>query len=89
MERFEIEKGVVIPRSSAIYPKMPFDEMEVGDSFLIGYKLMSADEDPDKKAIENWRAQVYCRKKEYAKKKKGFKLETRKVNGGLRVWRMA
>lgn len=55
----------------------PFDDMEVGDSFLIPC-------DPqDKKVLDSWRRKLRVAKKRYADK---IELRTATEKGGLRVW---
>jgi len=71
----KIEKGIPIPipagRQGA-QRKNPFDEMEIGDSFLVA-----------EEKIRTVRSLA-----SFAKKKSGMKVATRKVDGGFRVWRI-
>lgn len=77
---FKIEKGIPIPTHKKI--KYPFDEMEVGDSFLI-----ECINDPRKKKhIQSYVASVLNR---YNKQEqKTMKIKTRREKEGLRVWRV-
>ena len=69
----KIEKGIPIPAGQQGAPrKYPFDEMEIGDSFLVA-----------EEKIRSVRALASL-----AKKKNGMKVATRKVDGGFRVWRI-
>ena len=74
----EIEKGVPLPKRSRgpgrpRSGKYPFQQMEVGDSFLISNVASNS---------------VACISGRWAKRT-GFKFSQRKVEGGYRVWRVA
>lgn len=71
----EIEKGIPIPKRGSILSKGKYDFlalMDVGDSILI----------VDNGEIKNFRSHAH----RYAEMA-GVKVATRKVEGGLRVWR--
>jgi hypothetical protein len=65
----QIEKDIPIPR---VY-SYPYDDLEVGDSFLV-----------EGKSIHN-----VCNMNTRASKRLGYTLVARKVEGGIRVWRTA
>lgn len=65
----KIDKGIPMPQISK---KMPYKDMEVGDSFFV--PGMTA-----KKVGSNLA---------YAKEKTGFQFTSRTVDGGVRVWRI-
>jgi len=82
MESFKIEKNIEMPtwfRNGSGYRGMyPFEEMEVGDSFLIPTS-------PNK--LEKSRLSVANAVLGYRKRwNKGFKGATRTVTGGVRFW---
>jgi len=75
---YQIEKDIPIPsishknRPSTIYP---LKQMEIGDSFFV------PDNDKGKKSTVRSAVLVIA-------KRIGIKIVTRKVEGGLRVWRV-
>ena len=82
MESFKIEKNIEMPtwfRNGSGYRGMyPFEEMEVGDRFLIPTS-------PNK--LEKSRLSVANAVLGYRKRwNKGFKGATRTVTGGVRFW---
>ena len=74
--QYEIDKGVVIPRSRGVtaHP-YPFGEMEPGDSLFIERTGKSVNISNVKAAAE--------------KRVPGTKWTTRKVEGGFRIWRVS
>jgi hypothetical protein len=79
---FEIEKNVPIFTKHKKEPKYPFNEMEVGDSFLV-----TTSNEKEKFIV---RAAAYAFAK-YQNKKTGgnIKFKTASVeNGDVRVWRI-
>lgn len=70
---YEIEKGIPAPRS-----KYPFDHMEVGDSFLISCEPEEAPR--CQRRISGTISRL--------KKNRSRYFVTRKVEGGVRVWRI-
>lgn len=64
----EIDKHVPIPPSG----KYPFDELEIGDSFLV----------PNANS-HNIAAASYA-----GARRTGYKFRTKTVDGGVRVWRI-
>lgn len=71
---FEIEKGVPAP-SAPRNAKYPFRNMEIGDSFFV----------PDDKASED----ALRSSASAFGKHNSIKLKVKRVEGGLRVWRIA
>ena len=69
---FKIDKNVELPNSNKKYP---FDDMDVGDSFLISGETIGSNV---KSAIQHFK-----------KVEKYKKFQTRTVNEGVRVWRIA
>lgn len=76
----KLEKGVPIPESPKSFAsKYPWGQMEVGDSFLIP----QIDNEPIQSTRERASKAV-----SYAKRHKNINFCTRKVDGGIRVWRI-
>lgn len=71
---FDVEKNVPMPEERATRTLYPFRNMEVGDSFLV-----------PQGAPQRVNAAVY----QENKKRDGVKYTQRKVEGGVRVWRMS
>ena len=71
---FEIERGVPAPVSGR-YSKYPFAGMQVGDSFFV----------PD--GTSKKRSSIHSMCHQYGKKH-GMKFQARRVDGGMRVWRV-
>lgn len=69
----DIEKGIAIPEiTSAARDTYPFGKMEVGDSvFLYGMESTSS----------------ACVSARQIGKRQGKKFTTRKMDGGVRIWR--
>lgn len=72
-----VEKGIPLPGRK--HHKYPFDEMDVGDSFFI----------PAKSADDAARAQVSALGAMRARRLLDKDFTTRRVDGGVRVWRIA
>lgn len=73
----KIEKGIPVPTHNARFAKQyPFDQMEIGDSFLVP---MPANKSP---------SSIYSALSQ-AKKRLKINLTSSRVEGGLRVWRIA
>ena len=71
---YKIEKGIPMTKPRAIRErKYPIREMKVGDSFLI----------PEKDLIQSQSQSVRTIASE-----NGYKVAVRKVDGGVRVWRV-
>lgn len=70
---FEIEKNVEIPPRGTRVSQYPIQKMAIGDSFFVP--------DPLPKGL---RPNLYTAAKGF-----GLTLATRKVEGGMRVWRVA
>ena len=82
---FEIENNVEMPKKCAnngSAAKYPFREMEVGDSFFVPAESA---ESAHRVQINISSSSVQMSKREGA----GKKFATRKVEGGVRVWRTA
>jgi hypothetical protein len=75
--QFEIERNIPVPRS--LRQKMPLEEMEVGDSFLVAASKADALE---------LRPQLARIAREYGNQT-GKRFVCRSVDGGVRVWRGA
>jgi hypothetical protein len=72
----QIEKAIPIPVFAREYvSEYPFAEMGVGDSFLV-----ESDQRSDHRRVRS-RSQYYARLN-------NVRFVTRRVNGGLRVWRV-
>ena len=71
---FKIEKGVSLDEcyDGGVRISWPWKDMEVGDSVLFGPELA-------------YKAQTRCH---VHGKQSGMKFQTRKVDGGIRVWRI-
>lgn len=80
-----IDKNVPFPsaRDERRPMKYPFDQLEVGDSFVIPIHFTG-----DKKIDKNRSVSVSVSILK-AKKQLGFKFASRTVEGGKRVWRTA
>ena len=74
----KIEKHVPLPTLREEYSHYPFDEMDVGDSFYVP-------DVGDGRSIHRLQTQVSYMNR-HASKATG-KFTTRRVDGGLRVWR--
>ena len=70
----KIDKNVQMPLSSSQRASYPFDQMEVGDSFVVS----------DRAQMESARVSTY---KRYHST--GQKFATRRLPEGLRIWRIA
>ena len=75
---YAIEKNVPVAASTQGGIVYPFRDMEPGDSFLV----------PTERAGGNHMNTPRRAATQYAKRH-GIKLVTRKVDGGLRIWRVA
>lgn len=78
---FVIEKNIPIPEKLAFTPrgrmrKYPFADMAVNDSFIV---LVEGD---DKNGVQKMRASLHRSSRGYGK------FSTRKVEGGVRIWRI-
>jgi hypothetical protein len=69
---FDIEKGIEMPRSKKEKTKYPFSTMVIGDSVLFEVDTFQC---PPVKVAMN-----------YARRN-GKKFSSRKVEGGIRIWR--
>lgn len=78
-----VEKGFPLPSDSRGRPggKYPFATMEVGDSFHMPAK--------DHAEVSNARARISASAKTFRKSRPDVVFATRKVDGGIRVWRIA
>ena len=87
--KFKVEADIplAVPTRGRKPTYFPFEQMEVGDSFLI-----ECDTD-DKKEVENWRRKLSVAKKRYLLEAdhgdKPPSWKTGAVAGGLRVWRVS
>lgn len=74
MKAFVIEKNIPIPAAYDRVHKWPFANMEVGDSFLVDFS-------------EATRRKL-CTASSYYGKRRGKKFSIRKLDNGIRVWRV-
>lgn len=86
MEKLQIEKGIPFANriSEAAHYKYPFEDMEIGDSFLIPLE--------DNKRSTRQNARTLCRVtfERWAVKwsRDEYQIRTAQVEGGIRVWRV-
>ena len=73
MSDFKIEKGIPMPHKKTLYPT---HEMEVGDSFFVPCS------DEKKTRTQNRISNAYI------KRHGAGKFSSRRVEGGVRVWRI-
>ena len=78
---YKIEKDVPLCRPSSKLNKYPFDQMEVGDSFLVPY----AEAKSARMAALTRNAGQYKKLPKYITVQRHF--VTRTVDGGMRIWR--
>jgi hypothetical protein len=71
----KIERNVPPPPTAATLQEYPFTEMNVGDSFWV--------EDPNGRVQARIQAKL-C----YYKRTSGTNWTTRRIDGGVRVWRI-
>jgi hypothetical protein len=77
---YKVESQVPMPRKVMDRCRFPFDKMKIGDSFFIPKK----DQDPTKARIS-----IYAASNSFNKNHKtDYKMSSRIVEGGLRVWRI-
>ena len=72
----KIEKGVPMPESNNLRGKYPFEQMEIGDSFVI--------HDVQGRNVRTALSNAVA----YYQNKSQQKFATRRVDGGWRVWRL-
>lgn len=73
---YEIEKGIEIPKLE----KYPYKQMEVGDSFFVPVK--------ENQTIDSLQSGLKaCTRTYVLVNKLDFEFATRRVEGGVRVWR--
>ena len=72
-----VEKGIKVPQLPK-HNRYPFKDMTVGDSFMVSYNEMPAG------GAQNVRTAAY-----HTGKINGTKFTVRRVDGGVRVWRIA
>ncbi len=77
MDDIKVDKGVPMPEATPLKRKLPFEQLEVGDSFLYstktGRKVQGA-------------ARGICRK---WSDKLGTTYATRRTEEGIRIWRLS
>lgn len=78
---FQIEKNVPMPEGRGRPSAYPWAEMQVNDSFFIEVDAASKTEVQNRTSAS---ARMYRQKVG-----NGFKVATRSVDGGLRVWRVS
>lgn len=70
---YTIEKNVPLVKRKVLKRDFPFDQMEVGDSFVVS---------GNKQELSRIRVAMYVQ----VNKLPGKKVATRRVEGGMRVW---
>lgn len=75
---YKVESGIPMPSRKAHNAKFPFKEMQVGDSFLVPF-------DGEDEGTVRSRIASNCT---HQKRRIGRQYATRKVDGGIRVWRV-
>lgn len=73
---FVIEAGVPLPKQRRRYSAYPFAELAIGDSFIVP-------QDPDGSPPVRVFTQVYA-----WSRRDGRQFMARRVDGGIRVWRI-
>lgn len=86
---YPIDKDVALPDGVGKYPDFDLTKMAVGHSFLIPYKDITPDGDPSPHDVELWRQAIYNQADKCRIKQNGFRAVTRRVAGGIRVWRLS
>lgn len=77
---YKVEKNIPTPIGSSSYP---FSEMELGDSFLVPF------DETDPIEINKIRSRIWTGVRTFrANANRGFNVKIRKVENGLRVWRV-
>ncbi len=76
----KIEKGIKLPAAKSGSKKYPFEDMEVGDSFLVPF----AGTDVKRRRLQS-AILGSCRISRYS----GMKFSTRSSNKGIRCWRVS
>ena len=83
----KIESGVPIPKKkTGRRPKseeLPFADMKVGDSFLVPYPDGATEKKEQR--IHQW---VFGRVRAFESNNPSIDIVTRRVDGGVRVWRV-
>lgn len=85
--KFAVDRGIAVPSKAAPTP-YPFDDMKIGDSFLIPYET----ENPSERAISWNRAQTNVQqafrnwRMNNPRKRSKQMLTTRSTDDGLRCW---
>lgn len=78
MQQFKVESGIAIPGvEKQTKNRYPWAEMKLGDSFFVPAKNQSAAMKRVKAAVKYYRAS-----------NRGFRILCRRVDGGIRVWRV-
>lgn len=75
---FKIQKGIPLPEPPE-YRGMPLRDMEVGDSFVVGLpgeQVSSVEAKPYRQAYASFA------------QNSGYRFRSRKVEGGIRIWRV-
>lgn len=74
MTKYKVDKNIPIPEKTIFCNrKYPFNEMQIGDSFLVKNKSMPV---------------VSAAKSGFVKKNPNYQFTMRKVKDGIRVWRI-
>jgi len=73
--QLKIDKGIPLPARKGRAKKYPFDQMDIGDSFLVPVGATKSD------------SSIYSSMSQ-AKKRLNINLTCARVDGGVRVWRI-
>lgn len=77
---YKVDRGVQMERKREAFTRFPFNKMQVGDSFLVPI------EDQEQAAVG---PSIYSAANSYNNTHgTKIKMSTRKVEGGVRVWRI-
>jgi hypothetical protein len=78
---YKVEKGISMPTSFNNVHNLPFDEMDVMDSFLISFENFGTK--------KNAQAIILNESRKYKLViNKHFKITTRSTDEGIRIWRV-
>lgn len=83
---FTIEKGIPLPARHAAV-NYPFAQLEVGDSFLVPIDFDATV--PEKVVAAKRLMRGIASAQQAAAKDTGLKFPTRRVEGGVRIWRLS
>lgn len=88
--KYSIQKGIPVIKREGLNSKYGFSRLEIGDSIFIPDEDIVIKTYPNKKNPQkgyNRNVNVQTAASYYARRK-GIKLATRKIEGGIRIWRI-